>query len=122
MTTPMPTASFAEPATRRAAGGAAAALTAHGFAVEILDDASAARARVQELVPEGATVFTGASETLRLSGIEEDLNASGRYDAAQVAQSDHGPRHPAGRDLAAAVAAPTSSWAASTRSPRPARW
>jgi L-lactate utilization protein LutC len=26
-------------------------------------------------------VFSGASETLRLSGIEEDLNDSGRYDA-----------------------------------------
>jgi L-lactate utilization protein LutC len=26
-------------------------------------------------------VFTGASETLRLSGIEADINASGRYDA-----------------------------------------
>jgi hypothetical protein len=26
-------------------------------------------------------VFTGASETLRLSGIEEDINNSGRYDA-----------------------------------------
>jgi hypothetical protein len=25
-------------------------------------------------------VFTGASETLRLSGIEEDINESGRYD------------------------------------------
>ena len=26
-------------------------------------------------------MFTGASETLRLSGIEEDINAGGRYDA-----------------------------------------
>ena len=26
-------------------------------------------------------MFTGASETLRLSGIEEDINNSGRYDA-----------------------------------------
>ncbi|MFI5959489.1 LUD domain-containing protein [Cryptosporangium sp. NPDC051539] len=60
---------------------AAAALTAHGFTVEILDDAGAARARVRDLVPARASVFTGASETLRLSGIDEDLNASGRYDA-----------------------------------------
>jgi hypothetical protein len=28
-------------------------------------------------------VFTGASETLRLSGIDEDINASGRYDAVK---------------------------------------
>ena len=57
----------------------AAALTAHGFAVEILDDAAAARDRVKDLIPEGASVFTGASETLRLSGIDADINASGRY-------------------------------------------
>jgi YkgG family uncharacterized protein len=28
-------------------------------------------------------VFTGASETLRLSGIQDDINASGRYDAVR---------------------------------------
>jgi hypothetical protein len=60
---------------------AAEALTSHGFTVEILDDAAAARTRITDLIPEGASVFTGASETLRLSGIEDDLNASGRYDA-----------------------------------------
>jgi hypothetical protein len=58
---------------------AAAALTAHGFAVEILDDVAAARRRVAELVPEGAEVYTSASETVRLSGLAEDLNDSGRY-------------------------------------------
>jgi L-lactate utilization protein LutC len=56
---------------------------AHGFTVEILDDAAAARIRVKDLIPEGASVFTGASETLRLSGIDEDINASGRYQAVK---------------------------------------
>ena len=84
MTTPMPTTSFAEPATAERLERAAAALTAHGFTVEILDDAAAARARVKDLIPEGATVFTGASETLRLSGIAEDINAGGRYDAVRA--------------------------------------
>ncbi|GAA3683962.1 hypothetical protein GCM10022224_055740 [Nonomuraea antimicrobica] len=51
--------------------------------MEILDDAAAARIRVQELIPEGASVFTGTGETLRLSGIEEDINAGGRYDAVK---------------------------------------
>jgi hypothetical protein len=60
---------------------AAAALTAHGFIVEILDDVAAARTRIKDLIPEGASVFTGASETLRLSGIDEDINAGGRYRA-----------------------------------------
>jgi hypothetical protein len=38
---------------------------------------------VRALIPEGVRVFTGASETLRLSGIEEDINGSGRYDAVK---------------------------------------
>jgi hypothetical protein len=79
-----PTTSFAEPASTQTLERAAAALREHNFDVEILDDAAAARARVQELIPEGASVFTGASETLRLSGIEADLNASGRYDAIRT--------------------------------------
>ena len=79
MTTPTTGTAFADPAQAQSLERTAAALTAHGFAVEILDDAAAARERVKDLVPEGATVLTGASETLRLSGIDADLNASGRY-------------------------------------------
>ena len=81
MTTPVPAASFTDPASAGSLERAAAALTAHGFTVEILDDAGAARARVKDLIPEGARVATAASETLRLSGIDEDINASGRYQA-----------------------------------------
>lgn len=81
MTTPMPTPSFAEPATAERLERAASALTARGFTVEILDTTAAARTRVEDLIPEGASVLTGASETLRLSGIDEDINASGRYNA-----------------------------------------
>jgi hypothetical protein len=74
---------FTDPVPERSLERAAAALTANGFAVELLDDAAAARTRVKELIPEGASVFTGASETLRLSGIDEDINASGRYDSVR---------------------------------------
>ncbi|MFG2004943.1 LUD domain-containing protein [Spirillospora sp. NPDC048911] len=84
MTTQTPVPPFTEPAPARRLERTAAALTAHGFDVEILDDAAAARARVKELIPEGASVFTGASETLRLSGIDEDLNASGRYESVKA--------------------------------------
>ena len=83
MTTPIKETLFADPAPAERLERAAAALTAHGFTVEILDDAAAARTRVQELIPEGTCVFTGASETLRLSGIEADINASGRYQAVR---------------------------------------
>src|SRR6202035_1708473 len=84
MTTAIPAAAqFTDPAPAERLERAAAALTAHGFTVEILDDAEAARSRVKDLIPEGASVFTGASETLRLSGIDDDINASGRYEAVR---------------------------------------
>ena len=81
MTTQTPAALYADPAPADRLERAAEALTAHGFAVEILRDVAAARARITALIPEGASVFTGASETLRLSGIDDDINTSGRYDA-----------------------------------------
>ena len=81
MTTQSPAALWTDPAPADRLERAAEALTAHGFTVETLDDVAAARARIKDLIPEGASVFTGASETLRLSGIEADINASGRYDA-----------------------------------------
>jgi hypothetical protein len=74
---------FSDPAPAERLERAAVALTANGFAVEILADAAAARRRVTELIPAGVSVFTGASETLRLSGIEEDVRRSGRYDAVR---------------------------------------
>ena len=83
MTTPIPATLFTDPAPTPRRERAAAALTAHRFAVEILDDAAAARTRIKDLIPEGASVFTGASETLRLSDIDADINTSGRYDAVK---------------------------------------
>jgi hypothetical protein len=83
MTTPIPATLFTDPAPVERLERAAAALTAHGFTVEILDNVAVARSRIKDLIPEGASVFTGASETLRLSGIDGDLNASGRYQAVK---------------------------------------
>jgi hypothetical protein len=84
MTTPITTPLVTGPAAEQSLQRAAAALAEHGFIVEILDDAAAARARVGELIPDGSSVFTGASETLRLSGIDDDINASGRYDSVKA--------------------------------------
>jgi L-lactate utilization protein LutC len=81
MTTPIPATLFADPAPAPRLERAATALAAHGFTAEILDDAAAARTRVKDLIPAGASVFTSASETLRLSGIDDDINTSGRYQA-----------------------------------------
>lgn len=81
MTTPIPATVFADPAPADSLERAAAALTAHGFTVEILSDVSVARDRIGDLVPDGASVFTTASETLRLSGIDQDINTSPDYEA-----------------------------------------
>jgi len=81
MTTSVPATPFTDTAPVERLERVATALTAKNFDVEILDDAAVARTRIKHLIPEGASVFTGASETLRLSGIEEDINNSGRYDA-----------------------------------------
>ncbi len=76
--------SFSAPASATRIDRAARALGAAGFEVEILDNIAAARARVRALIPDGASVLTGASETLRLAGIDEDLNTSGRYDSLKL--------------------------------------
>ncbi|MFH9349410.1 nuclear transport factor 2 family protein [Kitasatospora sp. NPDC017646] len=70
---------FTAPADAERLERTAAALAARGFTAELLDDAAAARTRVRELIPADSTVFTAASETLRLSGIDEDLNSGSRY-------------------------------------------
>ncbi|HTF10778.1 MAG TPA: LUD domain-containing protein [Asanoa sp.] len=101
----MTSPSFTDPASADRLERAAAALTAHNFAVEILDDVAAARARVKDLIPEGASVFTGASETLRLSGIEQDITSNGRYDPVKgrtVAMD----RATSARDIWAMIASP----------------
>ncbi|MEU6656072.1 LUD domain-containing protein [Streptomyces sp. NPDC046900] len=108
---------FTEPAPADRLARAAAALTANGFAVEILDSAAEARARVGELIVDGASVFTAASETLRLSGIDEDINAGGRYQAVKpqvvamdrVTQADDIRRLLAGPDVVGSVAALTET-------------
>ncbi len=84
MSTKPPAGPFTAPASDQSLERTATALKEHHFAVEILDDGVAARGRVRDLIPAGATVFTGASETLRLTGIDEDINESGRYDSVKA--------------------------------------
>jgi L-lactate utilization protein LutC len=83
MTTRTPVNQYTEPVPAERLERAAAALTGHGFTAEILADAAAARDRVRDLIPAGASVFTAASETLRLSGIGDDINAGDRYQAVK---------------------------------------
>ena len=78
-----PSQAFAVAASSEQIDRTARALAANNFTVEILDDAESARARVAALVPTGAGVFTAASETLRLAGIDADVNQSDRYAAVK---------------------------------------
>ena len=55
MTIPIPATRFADPAPAHRLARAAAALSSHGFAAEILENAAAARIRVRDLIPEGAS-------------------------------------------------------------------
>jgi hypothetical protein len=56
MTSAMPATPFAGPAPAQRLERAATALRSHGFTVEILDDAAAARTRIKDLIPQDASV------------------------------------------------------------------
>jgi hypothetical protein len=59
---------------------AAAALESHGITVLRAANAAEAKRTVLGLIPEGAQVHHGASETLETTGITDAIETSGRYD------------------------------------------
>jgi acyl-CoA hydrolase len=61
----------------------ASALEAHGFTVKVVGTLAEARTYVHSILPKEKTIFTASSETLRLSGIEDDINKSGNYTAVR---------------------------------------
>jgi len=58
----------------------AAALESNGITVLRAADAAEAKGIVQGLIPEGSHVYHGASQTLEVSGISEEIEKSGRYE------------------------------------------
>ena len=58
-----------------------AALGAQGFVVKMVDTPADARAYVRSILPDDKLVFTASSETPRITGLEDDINNSGEYDA-----------------------------------------
>src|SRR5258708_22804050 len=58
-----------------------AALEANGMTVLRASDAAAAKRIVLDLIPEGAAVHHGASQTLDVLGITNEIEKSGRYAA-----------------------------------------
>src|SRR6266516_3889432 len=74
---------FGIPAGEAAVRGAMAALEANGSRVLRAADASEAKRIVLGLIPDGSQVHHGASESLEVSGITEEIESSGRYEAVR---------------------------------------
>ena len=70
---------FEVPVPEKRLQAAARALRENGFQVEVVDTPEDARKLVDGILPEGKSIFTGSSETVRLSGLDEDINRSGRF-------------------------------------------
>jgi L-lactate utilization protein LutC len=68
-----------------------AALEQHGFSVEVVPDLDTARRAALARIPEGSSVMTNTSETLRGTGIDDAINNGGRYVSARtkMAALDH---------------------------------
>jgi hypothetical protein len=73
--------SFAKAASEESIQRAAKALRARNFAVEVFDTPAQARAYVVSILPKDQSVLTASSETVRLSGLDEDINRSGKFNA-----------------------------------------
>ncbi|MFI9818848.1 LUD domain-containing protein [Saccharothrix variisporea] len=70
---------FAGAATPEQLSRTAEAARANGLTVEVVDTIAEARKLVTDQLPTDKSIFTAASETLRLSGIAEDVDRSGRF-------------------------------------------
>jgi L-lactate utilization protein LutC len=60
------------------------ALEEYGFSVEVVDDLNAARTAVLARIPEGSSVMTNTSVTLRKTGIADAIDRGGPYDSARA--------------------------------------
>jgi len=72
---------FGVPATDARVFQTAAALERNGITVLRAADAAEAKRIVLDLIPQGAQVHLGASRSLEQSGITDEIEKSGRYDA-----------------------------------------
>jgi len=94
---------FSKPASEEMIRRAAEALRKHNIAVEVVDTVADARSYVNSILPKDKSIFTAASETLRLSGLDEDINNSGRHISIrqQLAKMDRNTQMPEMRRLGA---------------------
>jgi hypothetical protein len=59
------------------------ALEANGFQALVVEHGEQARAKVLDLLPEGAEVFTAGSRTLERIGLSAEIEQSGRFNAVR---------------------------------------
>jgi LUD domain len=59
------------------------ALEEHGFSVEVVDDLDGARRAALARIPQGSSVMTNTSVTLKETGIEDAVNDGGPYESAR---------------------------------------
>lgn len=100
----VPNPEFAKLATGERLDATAAALERNGIHAFVADSGQDARARVRELLVDGAAVFNNTSRTLESIGVAEDVERSGRYQALRLRlyQMDREMQHREMRQLAAA--------------------
>ena len=94
---------FSRPATEESIQRTAEALRKHNFSVRVVDTAADARDLVRSLLPREGRIYTAPSETLRLSGIDDDINGSGAYVSvrSELAKLDPKTQRPEMRRLTA---------------------
>jgi hypothetical protein len=76
-----PARDFAQPAPTEEIERAAQALEANGIHAIVVATGEEAKRALLELIPQGAQVHSGASQTLDTIGATQELQESGRYDA-----------------------------------------
>jgi len=81
------------------------ALEANGIQTLIAENAAEAKKLFFELVPEGSEIFLGASVTLEQTGIRDEVDKSGRFDALRPKMFAMN-RETQGREIRKMIAAP----------------
>jgi hypothetical protein len=82
---------FAVPAGEAELARTVAGLTGRGYVAHVVDTAADARVLVRDLLPRDKAVFTSISETLRLSGIKDDIDSSGEFVSVRTRLADVDP-------------------------------
>src|ERR1700688_3040398 len=73
--------SFGKAASEESLQKTVAALRTRNFTVEVVDTPAQARAYVVSILPKDQTIVTASSETVVQSGLGDDIDRSGKYNA-----------------------------------------